>query len=89
MDVAGKMRELINDEKFEEAFELGKDPLADPSSYTAVMGALKELTAELRHACMLMAVKKMDFGREYFSKEELLEKACKLVGEDIYGNRLL
>lgn len=89
MDVAGKMRELIKDEQFEEAFELGKEPLADPTSYTAVLGAFKELTAELRHICMLMAVQKRDSGRDYFSKEELLKKACKLVGEDIYGNRLL
>ena len=87
-ETAKRMRELISIERFEEAYELGKDPLSDASSYTEVMAALKELTNELRFHCMSLAARKMDFGHDYSCKEDLLKKVCKLIGQDIYGNRL-
>jgi hypothetical protein len=87
-ETAKRMRELISFGKFEEAYDLGKDPLSDAASYTAVMAALKELANELRSYCMSMAAKKMDAGRVYCSREELLRKVCKLIGQDVYGNRL-
>lgn len=87
-ETAKKMGELILCGEFEAAYELGKDPLADPASYTEVMSALNSLAQKLRSHCIDMACKKMDYGRDYLSKEELLKKVCKLIGQDVYGNRL-
>ena len=85
---ANRMSQLIGAERFEEAYELGNDPLSDPASYTEVMASLNNLANELRSYCMMMAAKKMDGDHEYWSREDLLRKVCKLIGQDVYGNRL-
>jgi hypothetical protein len=87
-ETAEKMSALISRGEFEAAYELGKDPLADSASYTAAMAALNSLAQELRFYCMDMAAKKMDYGRDYQSREDLLKRVCKLIGQDVYGNRL-
>ncbi len=45
---ANRMSQLIGAERFEEAYELGNDPLSDPASYTEVMASLNNLANELR-----------------------------------------
>ncbi|HZF98033.1 MAG TPA: hypothetical protein VEY92_07285 [Pseudoxanthomonas sp.] len=86
--IAKQMENLIKLGKFEEAYDLGKDPLSDPSSYPDIMQALNSLGNELRFYCMHMTARKMDFGNEYDSREGLLRSVSSLIGKDIYDQRL-
>jgi hypothetical protein len=87
-DVSHQMREHIRAGEYQQAYLLGRSALSEKGHTSAVFSALLELTSKLRSECMDMAVRKADYGREYFTMEQLLRDASALINQDVYGNAL-
>jgi len=85
-EVANRMRVSISAGAYEDAYSIGYDALQEPKcDRDEIVTLLCELTAQLRHKCMSLAIKKMDDGEAYEKFEKLLNRANKLTGQDIYG----
>jgi hypothetical protein len=87
-DVPQQVREHIRAGEYQQAYLLGRSALSEKSPSSSLFSALLELTSKLRFECMDMAVKKADYGREYFTMEQLLRDASALTNQDVYGNFL-
>lgn len=79
---------LINENKFEQAYSVGKKALELEPNNLAVVESLKMVTAALRSQCMDMASRKQDCAAAYFECEDLLRKVNELTKQDIYGRQV-
>ena len=84
-----RIREKVQAAEYDDAYSIGRRALENSPSDHEVALALRILTAELRRTCMDLAVRKMDYGREYDALEYLLREASKLTGQDMYGRTIL
>jgi hypothetical protein len=71
----------------DEATSLGVEAASNNLLDSDARDAMLRLTAELRHRCMLLAIRKMDGGSEYMTLERLLRQANRVTGQDIYGKQ--
>ncbi len=83
---AKEIASLARQARYEQAYRVGKRALQNDPGNEAVIGALKEITAALRHRCMDLASNKAtEFSPELKEKEALLRKINPLTGEGMYG----
>ncbi|BDD91860.1 hypothetical protein PanNE5_13000 [Pandoraea sp. NE5] len=71
---------------YEDAYRIGSEVLSKSREDADVMATMLELSAHLRSECMSLATKKIDYGQEYVSLENLLRKVNELTGQDMYGS---
>jgi hypothetical protein len=72
---------------YKDAYVIGLEALKDPENdHDEIVAVLCDLTARLRSECMDRAVCKSDYGEEYDALEDLLSKANRLTGQDMYGS---
>ena len=77
---------LARQGRYEQAYQVGKRALQNDPGNEAVIRALKDITAALRHRCMDLASNKAtEFSPELIEKEALLRKINPLTGEGMYG----
>tara|TARA_Y100000815_G_scaffold271473_1_gene298116 strand:- start:517 stop:879 length:363 start_codon:yes stop_codon:yes gene_type:complete len=83
-----ELRDLLKENKFEQAYSVGKKALELEPNNLAIIESLKMVTAALSSQCMDMASRKQDCAAAYFECEDLLRKVNELTKQEIYGRQV-
>jgi hypothetical protein len=81
-----KINQMLEEGRFEDAIGQAEPILAAATANAGLLGTVRQLAEVLRYHCYLLAVRKHD--NESLLLEDPLRRACALLGEDIYGNRI-